>query len=296
MLPFIAFFTFVILIALIWWLYTKSLKSTWKIPDVDFPKHWRKVLIENVAFYNALNKNEKELFENKILEFVYNIKITPVKTDVDEIDKVLIAASGIIPIFSFPDWKHYQLKEVLLYPKSFDHDFETEGKGKSILGMVGTGYMNGKMILSKRSLRHGFKSETDSDNTAIHEFIHLLDKKDGRIDGLPQLFVDNSFAIPWFDLMDKKITEIEAGKSDIQEYATTNRAEFFSVLGEYFFEKPRMLAKKHPELYDMLEQVFKQDMVTRSLHMKRITIGRNSKCFCQSGKKYKLCCGAITEI
>jgi len=292
----VIFFLVLIAIAIAWVFYNQGFKAAWKIPNVVFPKHWRKILIEEVAFYNALNAKEKDLFERKVVEFVYNIKITPVKTDVDEIDKVLIAASGIIPIFSFPDWSHYQLKEVLLYPKSFDHDFETEGKGKSILGMVGTGYMDGKMILSKRSLRHGFKSETDSDNTAIHEFIHLLDKKDGSIDGLPQLFVDRSFAIPWFDLMDAKIKEIEAGQSDIQDYATTNRAEFFSVLGEYFFEKPRMLAKKHPELYDMLEQVFKQDMVTRSSKMKRITIGRNSKCFCQSGKKYKVCCGAITEI
>lgn len=51
--------------------------------------------------------------------------------------------------------------------------------------MVGTGYLDGIIILSKQALRHGLKNESDKKNTAIHEFLHLIDKTGGTIDGIP---------------------------------------------------------------------------------------------------------------
>lgn len=49
--------------------------------------------------------------------------------------------------------------------------------------------------------------------------------------------------------------------SDINEYAATNRAEFFSVVSEYFFSRPQLLESKHPELYQLLEEIFEQELV-----------------------------------
>lgn len=91
--------------------------------------------------------------------------------------------------------------------------------------------------------------------------------------------------------INKKIDEIYEGESDINPYGGTNRAEFFSVASEYFFERPKLLEKNHPELYKLLEKVFRQDMSSRRLSKKRATIGRNSLCPCDSGKKFKNCCG-----
>ena len=56
----------------------------------------------------------------------------------------------------------------------FNENFDTKGSGRRILGMVGSGYMEGKMILSIPALRLGFANESDKKNTAIHEFIHLI--------------------------------------------------------------------------------------------------------------------------
>jgi Mlc titration factor MtfA (ptsG expression regulator) len=159
--------------------------------------------------------------------------------------------------------------------------------------MVGTGYMEGKMILSKKALRHGFKNEADKKNTAIHEFIHLIDKSDGVIDGIPSALMSHQYSIPWIDLINKKINEIHEGDSDINPYGGTNKEEFFAVAGEYFFERPRLLEKKHPELYKLLEQVFAQDMKSRKMgKFKHSEIGRNEPCTCGSGEKFKRCCGA----
>ncbi len=42
-------------------------------------------------------------------------------------------------------------------------------------------------------------------------------------------------------------------------YGTAIPAEFFAVAIECFFEKPRQLRQKHPELYDELKRFYLQD-------------------------------------
>jgi Mlc titration factor MtfA (ptsG expression regulator) len=45
----------------------------------------------------------------------------------------------------------------------------------------------------------------------------------------------------------------------INAYGATNPAEFFAVVTETFFEKPRELRSKHPELYSKLQEFYLQD-------------------------------------
>ncbi len=286
----------IIIIALISFIlinrYYKS-NSGWKLPQESFPAEWRTVLSNKVSFYNSLTTEEKNRFEFKVQEFLLNCRITGIETNVEATDKILVAASAIIPIFEFNDWKYSNIHEVLLYPSMFNEKFETKGSDRRILGMVGSGYMEGKMILSKPALRNGFKNETDKKNTAIHEFVHLIDKTDGSIDGIPSLLLEKQYSIPWIDLINKKIDEIYDGSSDINPYGGTNRIEFFAVVAEYFFERPKLLEKKHPELYNLLEKVFKQNMSSRNLSRNKTRIRRNSPCPCNSGIKFKNCCGRI---
>jgi len=265
-------------------------KRKWKKLEEDFPIKWRMILQEKVAFYNSLDSMEQALFEKRVFEFILNFKITGVKTDVTIEDKLLVASSAIIPLFAFPEWNYMNLDEVLLYPSSFNKNFETSVKERSILGMVGSGFMEGKMILSKNALHRGFANESDKKNTAIHEFIHLLDKQDGSIDGIPSHFMQRQYSIPWIQLMERKIEDIHDENSDINPYGATNKAEFFAVISEYFFERPKLLAQKHPKLYAYLKEIFQNDLKTRELKTSSTQIGRNSACPCNSGKKYKHCC------
>jgi len=267
--------------------------SNFKKVDTTFPTEWRTILIQKVTFYHALSPVDKGRFEKEVHYFIANYRITGINTTVETVDKILVAASAVIPIFGFDNWHYTHLYEVLLYPSAFNEKFETAGAGRSILGMVGTGYMEGKMILSKQALHHGFSNETDKKNTAIHEFVHLIDKADGTIDGIPEALLEKQYAIPWLDLINKKMDEIYADTSDINPYGGTNREEFFAVTSEYFFERPKMLSQKHPELYGLLKQVFDQDMAAHGLNRKKHSIGRNSPCPCNSGKKFKNCCGSL---
>ncbi len=276
---------------LIRWIRRKS--YGWVVPKEPFPVKWRALLSREVSFYHSLSDEEKTRFEYKVQEFLLNCRITGIETIVDITDKLLVASSAVIPIFGFGDWKYNNIYEVLLYPSLFNENFDTTGEDRDIAGMVGNGYMEGKMILSKQALRHGFKNESDKKNTAIHEFVHLIDKTDGSVDGIPSLLMEKQYSIPWLDLINKKIDEIFDGESDINPYGGTERSEFFAVASEYFFERPKLLEKNHPELYKLLERIFNQKMSSKNLRKNRVEIGRNSPCPCNSGMKFKKCCGRI---
>lgn len=289
---FVIFFVLIASVFLLWRSYRRVAKPQWIVPREPFPEAWRRILQQEVPFYYALTNQEQSKFEHKTQEFLLNCRITGVKTDVSETDKLLVASSAIIPIFGFDSWKYTNVREVLLYPTTFNENYDFEGGAdRRILGMVGNKSMEGIVILSKEALRLGFKNESDKQNTAIHEFVHLIDKSDGEIDGLPKVLMEKQYALPWIDLMNKEIDRIYAGKSDINPYGGTNRAEFFSVVSEYFFERPQLLEEKHPELYALLEQFFNQDLAERSLNKRNKTIGRNDPCICGSEEKFKKCCG-----
>ena len=220
------------------------------------PGPYRQILSEQVPFYQQLDETRKGEFENRIQHFLSQTKITGVNTLVEDLDKVLVAASAIIPIFNFPGWEYIHLHEVLLYPDSFNHEFEQQGNGRDVLGMVGSGALNHVMILSQHQLRQAFINKTGKENTAIHEFVHLVDKTDGDIDGIPSFILEKKYIQPWLQLMQHEIKLINENESDINSYGATNEAEFFAVVSEYFFERPKLLKEKHPELYELLEKIF----------------------------------------
>jgi len=218
----------------------------------------RQILNDYVGYYHHLDSTDKLRFEEKVSEFFSTVKIEGIGVEMTTLDELLIASSAVIPIFGFSDWQYKNLTSVLLYPDTFDKDFQFEGAERNIMGMVGSGYMNGQMILSRSALRHGFSKSAGKENTAIHEFVHLLDKSDGATDGVPENLMGREYTLPWIKMMHEEIKRIEDNKSDINPYAITNEAEFFAVVSEYFFEKPELLKEKHPDLYHKLSRIFAQ--------------------------------------
>lgn len=247
-------FLLLLVIILLWRLLINHNKQKTTV----FPTAWRPILDEKVAFYHQLTTSEKVRFEKNILHFLDEVRITGVGTEIDDTDRLMVSASAVIPLFGFPGWSYRKLNEVILYEGSFNRDYETKyGEERNILGMVGGG-MNSTMILSKPALRRGFENRQSSQNVGIHEFVHLLDRADGAVDGIPEVLVQQPFLIPWMKMIHREIKEIQTGASDINPYGSTNEAEFFSVVSEYFFKQPHLLEKRHPQLFAMLEKVFRQ--------------------------------------
>lgn len=248
---------FILLIAFAIYAFSKAKKK----PGTFDTKQWHELLTKHVLFYTKLNPTKQQIFQKRMLLFLQEVYVEGVKTELTELDKILVAASAVIPVFGFKEWHYNNLSGVLIYPDTFNEDleFSANAEGKKILGLVGTGRFEGQMILSKKALRHGFRNKTDKSNTGIHEFVHLIDKTDGFTDGIPERLLENQYAIPWLNLMHEEMEAIHENNSDIRKYGGTNKQEFFAVAAEYFFERPDLLKRKHPALFEMLEACFQTD-------------------------------------
>ncbi|TWI84992.1 hypothetical protein IQ13_0145 [Lacibacter cauensis] len=220
------------------------------------PENYKELLNDYVKFYRALTEENKEAFEKRVEQFLSGVKITGVQAEVEDLDKILIAAGAVIPVFAILDWQYMNLHEVLLYPGAFNADFDQHGTDRNIAGMVGTGPLQNVMVLTKWQLRQGFIHADSNRNTAIHEFVHLVDKMDGTTDGVPEIILERKYTERWKQLMNETIMQMKTEGSDIDMYAATNTAEFFAVIAEYFFEQPGLLQQYHPELFEMLERIF----------------------------------------
>jgi Mlc titration factor MtfA (ptsG expression regulator) len=228
------------------------------VKDLVFlPENYRELLTDYVKFYRQLDDEAKGRFEKRAEHFLSAVKITGVNADVEDLDRLLVAAGAIIPVFAIPDWQYINLHEVLVYPGAFNEDFDQAGSDRPIAGMVGSGAMQHVMIITKWQLRQGFINEQDTHNTAIHEFVHLIDKMDGTFDGVPEIILERKYTRQWKDMMDATITRMKTQGSDINMYGATSPVEFFPVISEYFFEQPALLKANHPELYEMLARIYR---------------------------------------
>lgn len=244
-------------------------------------------LQESVSFYRDLTAEDKTRFQYRCLSFIYATEFVGHNVEVSEKDKLLVASGSVILAWGFERWHYVKVDTVILVDRAFNEDSLFDEEDSHITGLVGTHHLRGKMILSQAALHQGFSNDNDKRNVAIHEFAHLIDMADGEIDGLPRQISEQASALPWLALVQNKIADINTKKSDIRDYGATNNAEFFSVACEYFFEQPKLLKRKHPELYKALEGFYKQNRA--DVHVSE-RIRKKGPCPCGSGKRYKHCC------
>ncbi|MBN1499870.1 MAG: zinc-dependent peptidase [Spirochaetes bacterium] len=244
-------------------LFFKPMRNIKYILLQPFPENLRQILNSRIKFYYALTPENKNSFEKRIQLFLATKKIIPVDTEIDDEIRIMIAASAIIPMFAFPGYNYPDLNDILVYPKSFDENFQTEDADENdnnIIGMVGNRYLNGTMIISKPDLINAYSGKNQKSNVGIHEFVHLVDKTDGAIDGIPEILLEHSYVAPWLSLIKEEMSVIEKGRSDINPYALTSDAEFLAVVSEYFFNDTENFKRKHSQLYDYLKSIFKQEI------------------------------------
>lgn len=267
--------------------YLKDWFSDSKKPIELLDDELKRKLSQQVAFYQQLNESDKVRFERRCIAFINATEFIGHDVEVTEFDRLLVAAGSVILAWGFNQWHYVKVDAVILVSGSFNENSEFGKSDSNITGLVGTHHLAGKMILSQPALHYGFSNDMDKRNVAIHEFAHLIDIADGDCDGMPRELLDNAFCLPWLSLVEKGINDINEKNSDIRQYGATNRVEFFAVVSEYFFERPKMLLRKHPGLYKSLEVFYKQN---RAELQKDLKIRKKAPCPCGSGKRYKRCC------
>ena len=288
-------FIFIVICIAVYFMITNQSSGVERELARGFPEEWEKILEKKVGFYHTLNPELKEKFKSRIHQFILTKPISGYQIEVDDTLKVLVASSAVMLTLSFEKWNFDYMEGVIVVDDALNED-ASEGGG-IVSGLLRTKGYKSDMVLSRSALEQGFKNINDKKNVAVHEFAHALDHMDGEVDGVPEFMMPESMRKKWVELMDRKIDEINRKRSDIDPYGATNKAEFFAVITEYFFEKPGLMQKKHPEVYEVLSNAFQQDLGSQfNINLKQLmgkikrNIGRNSPCPCGSGKKFKKCC------
>ena len=228
-----------------------------------FPEDWRRLLERRVDYYRALepDSEDRRRFEDDVRIFlaeqrIYGVGAGDEQLTVDDETRLLIASSAAILGHGIPNFEWPRMRDIVVYARSFDEDYGQGPDGGDIAGMV---HSQGPILYSARDLKLGYRRH-DGHNVGLHELAHVLDLADGHADGHP-IGADWASSAPWMQIIGDRLGRLRRRryKKVLRDYAATNEAEFFAVAVEAFFERPRALRDKDPELYAMLRDYFGQD-------------------------------------
>jgi Mlc titration factor MtfA (ptsG expression regulator) len=161
-----------------------------------------------------------------------------------------------------------KLRSILVYPHTYVAKTVSSNGTITVNGQsvrLGESWQNGPVVLAWDSVTGGTSNITDARNVVLHEFAHQLDQEDGAADGAP-ILEHRSRYTTWARVLSKEYEVLQKNKRErrrsvLNKYGATNPAEFFAVATETFFEKPKQMVKRHPELYDELKSYYKLDPV-----------------------------------
>jgi len=239
--------------------------------DVVFKEEWITYLNSNLPLYSRLPDDLTLRLREKIGEFISTTYFEGCG-ELELTDEMILTVAGqaCMLIINHQGAPYPNLKTVLLYTSTFSSTV----KGYDINGVVterevhrlGESWSNGTVILAWDSVQHGARNIYDGHNVTLHEFAHQLDQETGRTDGVPFLEHHEAYRT-WGTVLgyghEKLVENAERGKKTaLVHYGATNIAEYFAVATESFFEKPRQLLKKRPELYKELLDYYKLDPVS----------------------------------
>ncbi|MEX1132634.1 MAG: zinc-dependent peptidase, partial [Flavobacteriales bacterium] len=127
----------IIILLLVVWRVMRAHALQRQAPPPPMSHDMRVIMESKVQFYSLLSESDRKRFEERVMRFLADVRITGVSAEVTVQDRVLVAASAVIPIFGFPEWRYRGLREVLLYPSSFNEHYAITGAGRDRLGQVG---------------------------------------------------------------------------------------------------------------------------------------------------------------
>lgn len=227
----------------------------WRLTQQSLTPQEREWLDDHVPFVRHLAPERRERFEQDVLFFRAEQRFEAVgETEVTDETKLAVAAGAALLLNGRTDWELSTRRTILIYPGSFDDDYYG-GDYASFDGMV---HAQGPVILSHEAIRESWDDPENGSNVVLHELAHLFDFDDAYAEGVPSL-MDPSSAEAWKRLVQAEMRKARIGKSLLRRYAATNPAEFFAVAVENFFERPVLLHRRHPAVFDALKAFFNLD-------------------------------------
>ena len=226
----------------------------------------------SLPFLAGLTAAEAARLKNLAVLFLAEKHLTPLSgIELTDADRLSIALQACLPVLELGLEWYDGWVGILVYPGDFRvkheeidetgvlHEWEDELAGESWEG--------GPVVLSWDAVNEAGSVASGGANVVIHEFAHKLDMRSGEPDGIPPLH-------PGMDAgrWRAALTEAYEGFCDAVErekdtwldpYAAEHPAEFFAVASEAFFEAPRELRRRYPDLYAQFVLFYRQDPALR---------------------------------
>jgi MtfA peptidase len=237
-----------------------------------FPEAWLVYLKRNVAHYQYLSEAEQARLRDDLRIFAAEkhwegcggLQIT------DEI-RATISAQAMLLVLGMEHNYFDRVLSILVYPYAYRAVTPDEETGQPIpqpaSDRLGEAHYRGPVILSWREVLEDGQHPSHGKNLIFHEFAHQLDMLDGVVNGTPPL-QDDAQRLRWKEVMTAEYQKlVEASEQRratlLDKYGTTNEGEFFAVATECFFDSPVPLTHRHPQLYDLLREYYRQDPAAR---------------------------------
>jgi len=250
------------------WLRRRRRRAILATPCSDSWRQW----LDALPFYATLDEDQRRRLRDDTRIIVAEKSWEGCGgLEIDDEIRVTIAAQAALLLLNLEHDYYRRVESILVYPSVFEAPTRRAGPGGMVQEgrstVLGLAFHRGPVVLAWDSARHGAENWEDGRNVVLHEFAHKLDMLDSYADGTPPLESRQHYD-GWVRIMteeyERLVEQTEKRRRTVMDkYGATNPAEFFAVATETFFEKPRQLMRKRPELYELLRSYYGQDTVAR---------------------------------
>lgn len=235
-----------------------------------FPEQWDSFLYRNVPYVSHLPESLQAKLKGLIRIFAHEKTFEGCAgLEINDEIRVTIAAQASILMLGIDDLSSFydDLRSVLVYPRPYVVKIKNRHNSffvqEGFQQRRGEAWSRGHVVLAWSEVQKGASDIHDGQNLVFHEFAHQLDYEYGATDQIERSYEESHY-LSWARVVGgeyrKFLRAIERDQQTlISAYGATNLAEFFAVITECFFEKPRELKNRHPELYRQLRDFYQQD-------------------------------------
>jgi len=243
-----------------------------RLPTDAIPVAWPAIVARQVPLAARLPDEDRERLFRLMQLFLEEVPLEGVAgLEITEEIRVTIAAQACLLLLHMPYPRYTRVRRVLVYPTSFVPKTAPRLTHGHIVPpdvpLRGQAWPTGVVVLGWDAVQHGTVSPADGGNVVLHEFAHMLDAEDGEMDGVPVLDSGSAYRA-WGAALSTRFREhverTERGEpTALDPYGASNRAEFFAVATEAFFENPAALREDQPELYGLMVDFYGLDPTAR---------------------------------
>lgn len=237
-----------------------------RLRESAFPERWEHVLQSTVRQFVHLPATAQDVVRQIVQVFVAEKDWVGAGIDVTEDMRVAVAGhAGLMACGQGEPYFYDRLATIIIYPRTIRFEPHRLERYSALpeFPAEGVAFQRGPVLLSWATVRRELAGRAPGRNVILHELAHHVDGLVDDMDGTPALG-DRRQAERWREVAEREFLQL-AGSARRREptlldhYGATNRAEFFAVATECFFELPHAMRRRHRELYELLSAFYRID-------------------------------------